>query len=89
METETPTPTLTPEPTPTPTATLNFYVEMETPGGEAARLERTITAGDSAVVVMLALILASLWAMYVASLFRDNRMKRSKTGGGFGTGIGG
>lgn len=61
--TETPEPTLTPTATFTPTP--NYYLEMLTPGGEAARIERTVTAGDWMIVVLLTLILASIWAKYV------------------------
>jgi hypothetical protein len=65
MITETPTPTETLTPTPTATATPNFYIEVVTPAGEAARIERTITAGDWVIIVLLTLILASHWAIHI------------------------
>lgn len=64
METETPTPTATPTETPTPTPTLNYYVELETPGGEAARVSREINVADLTMILLLLAILVSVWLMY-------------------------
>ena len=65
--TDTPTPTSTPTETPTQ---LDFYIEMTTKGGEAARIERTVTAGDWMITVVLVIILASIWAQYVMDRIR-------------------
>jgi hypothetical protein len=71
--TDTPVPTETPTPTPTYTPTPNFFIEMVTPGGEAARLERTVTVADYAVILLLLAILISLWSMYVMNLLRGDK----------------
>ena len=63
------TPEITPEVTAVPTADL--YIEMITPAGHEARIERTISAGEGSIVVMLALLLASLWAMWLSQQARE------------------
>lgn len=76
MITETPAPTDTPIPTatftpsPTFTPTLNFYIEVTTPAGEAARIERTVTIADYTQIVLLFAILISLWVMFIVQRFR-------------------
>lgn len=80
METETPTPTLTPSETPTltltPPPTLEFYTEMVFSEGEGARFERTVTAGDYAVTVLLAAILFTMWGYILYQWLRNWRAER-------------
>lgn len=60
------TPEVTEVPSPEPTPTLNYYVELVTPAGEPARIERSISAGDLAIIFLLAVLLVSVWGMYVS-----------------------
>jgi len=63
---QTDTPTPTPTETSTATPTPNFYIQFTTPSGEAARVERTITAGDIAIFTALVLLVLSGWSWYVS-----------------------
>ena len=82
METETPIPSLTPvpseTPTPTPTftPTLEFYSETAFSDGNGARFERTVTAGDFTVVVLLAAILFTMWGYLLYSWLRNWKAER-------------
>jgi hypothetical protein len=73
VETETPSPTPTETPTITPTATAtftptpNYYVELTAePSGVPVRIERSVSAGELWIIVLLFFIAVSLWAMYFA-----------------------
>jgi hypothetical protein len=76
VETETPTPTLTLTPTPTYTPTLIYSTETAFDGGHGARFERTVTAGDYSVTVLLFLILISIWGMWFFNYLREWRGNR-------------
>jgi hypothetical protein len=78
METETPIPSLTPTPseTPTPTATLAYYAETTLSEGQGARFERTVTAGDFTIVVLLAALLFTLWGMMLYQWLRSWKAER-------------
>jgi hypothetical protein len=82
METETPIPSLTPTPseTPTPTATLTptlaYYAETTLSEGQGARFERTVTAGDFTIVVLLAALLFTLWGMMLYQWLRSWKAER-------------
>jgi hypothetical protein len=67
--TATPTPTITLTPTATYTPTPQFFIEVTTPAGEAARIERAATGGDIVIILLLFALLASLWAMYLFDRF--------------------
>ena len=66
MITDTPTPTATPTETPTATPTPNFYIEVTTPAGEPARIERAVSGGDLVIIVLLFALLISIWGMYLS-----------------------
>jgi len=76
METETPTPSVTPTPSETPTPTLEFYSEMVLSEGSGARFERTVTAGDYTVVVLLAAILFTMWGYILYQWLRHWKAER-------------
>lgn len=59
--TETALPSETPTPTPTLTPTLVFYTESVFSEGQGARFERTVTAGDFTISILLVAILFTLW----------------------------
>ncbi len=58
------TPEITPEAT--LAATPDFYIELVTPSGEPARIERLMTAGDLAIVFLLIVLLVSVWGFYLS-----------------------
>lgn len=66
--TPTPTDTPTPTPTPTPTATANYYLEMLTPAGEGARVDRTLRLDEFTIILLLFAVLVSIWLMYLYRL---------------------
>ncbi len=65
------TPTLTPTATLTPTVTLTPTLEFiqVVPVGDhyGAHIERTVTAGDFVIILLLFSVLLSMWGMYVLS----------------------
>jgi hypothetical protein len=61
----------TPTPSPTPTATPDYYVEMTTPQGDAARLSREVSIADLWMVGLLSAILFSQWLMHFADRFKE------------------
>lgn len=69
-----PTATLTPSETPTPTQTYTptpeFYSVTAFSEGQGARFERTVTAGDFTIVVLLAAILFTLWGYMLYTWLR-------------------
>lgn len=65
------TPTVTPMATNTPEP----WVYMTLSGGEVARLDYVVSAGDIALSVLLIALFFSLWAMFLFQVFvkRDDR----------------
>jgi len=72
-ETPTPTPTETLTPSPTFTPTLDFFIEVELSDGQGARIERTVTAGDYTIVILLFVLLVSVWGMWLLNFLREWR----------------
>lgn len=76
METETPTPSLTPEPTITPTPTLALYTEMVLNSGNGARFERTVTAGDFTISLLLFVLIVLITAQFLYTWLRGWKAER-------------
>lgn len=82
METETPVPTLTltpsetPTPTPTFTPTLEMFIEVELSDGQGARIERTVSAGEYTISVLLFVLIVSIWGMWLFNFLREWRGER-------------
>lgn len=75
-ETATPTPTETLTPTPTYTPTLAYYTETALSDGQGARFDRTVTAGDFTIVLLLAAILFTLWGTLLYQWLRSWKAER-------------
>lgn len=76
METETPTPTLTLTPTPTYTPTLELYMETVLSEGQGARFERTVSAGEFSISLLLFVLVVSIWGMWLFNFLREWRSGR-------------
>lgn len=67
------TPTPTVAATCPPTATPGYYLEMETPGGAPARVERTVTIGGFVQILLIAAILFSIWLMFFSDVLKGDK----------------
>lgn len=80
MPTETPEPTLTPTPTETPTATPtftptpDFFVVVQLDDdNQYARFERSFTAGDSLISLLLFVLVLSIWGLHILRELRGDK----------------
>jgi hypothetical protein len=52
---------------------LDFFIEVELSDGQGARIERTVTAGDYTIVILLFVLLVSVWGMWLLNFLREWR----------------
>lgn len=76
METETPIPSETPTPTATFTPTLVYSSETVFAEGRGARFDRTMSAGEFTISILLIVIIFTLWGQFMYRWLRGWKAER-------------